>query len=93
MNRTTGKIVSSGVKHDETPVPVQLERSKRRGSVLRREALERLRLGKGGSTVDEDGGALPVGGKRGVQGGEPKCVRILVYIYDVYLPDRALMTD
>lgn len=71
---TTAKIVSFGSKHEEIPPvplpPVQLERSKRRGSVLRREALERLQQGKGGSLGDKDDGGLPGGGRRGVPSGE-----------------------
>eukprot|EP00903_Cladosiphon_okamuranus_P015048 g13921.t1 len=36
--------------------PLPADRSKRRGSVLRREALERLQHGTGGPGLDEDGG-------------------------------------
>lgn len=74
MTDTTPKIVSSGVKHEEIPVPmsvVRVERSKRRGSVLRREALVRLQQGKGEPPVDEDdGGGAPGGGGRRASSGE-----------------------
>lgn len=59
---------SSGPKHTkqiEGP-PSPVERSKRRGSVLRREALGRLQQGDGGPLLDEDGGGVLGGGGRGV---------------------------
>lgn len=67
------KAGSSGPKDTKqiaegSPSPV--ERSKRRGSVLRREALGRLRQGNGGPLLDEDGVGVPDDEMQGVPSGE-----------------------
>lgn len=66
------KVESSGseIKQMAEGSPSPVARSKRRGSVLRREALERLRQGNSELTLDEGGGGLHDGGGRGVPSGE-----------------------
>lgn len=49
-----------------------MERSKRRGSVLRREALERLRQGTAGPALDGNDSGLLDGGGRRVSIGETR---------------------
>lgn len=72
-DKSSMKVESSGsgeVENIAKGPPAPMKRSKRRGSVLRREVLGRLRQGKNGPTQDEDGGGLLDGGRRGVPGGE-----------------------